>query len=249
MKRFPAVIAFFCLAGPAYAKHHHFQAVVADPYIELHTGPGRGYPIFHVVDEGETIDVLKRRTSWFKVRTQRGHPGREIEGWVSAAQLSKTLDLSGRPTRIENADRGDFARRHWEMGVLAGDFDGANIISAYGAYSLTANLSVELWASQITGDVSNGWMVNADIVHVPFPEWRIAPFFSLGTGVIRIEPKATLVQAPDRTDQLAHIGAGLRSYLSRRFVLRAEYRSYVVFTSRNDNEEINEWKLGFSFFF
>ena len=31
--------------------------------------------------------------------------------------------------------------------------------------------------------------------------------------------------------------------------LRAEYKSHVVFTSRNDNEEVDEWKLGFAFFF
>ena len=53
----------------------------------------------------------------------------------------------------------------------------------------------------------------------------------------------------DRTDSVAHAGAGVRAYLTRRFVFRAEYKAYVVFTSRNDNEEIREWKAGFSFFF
>jgi hypothetical protein len=32
-----------------------------------------------------------------------------------------------------------------------------------------------------------------------------------GTGVIRIEPKGTLVQTPSRTDQLAYVGAWARS--------------------------------------
>jgi hypothetical protein len=31
--------------------------------------------------------------------------------------------------------------------------------------------------------------------------------------------------------------------------VRAEYRHHMVFTSRNENEEINEWKLGLAFFF
>jgi hypothetical protein len=48
---------------------------------------------------------------------------------------------------------------------------------------------------------------------------------------------------------MANAGFGVRSYLARRFVFRAEYKSYVVFTSRDDNEEIGEWKAGFSFFF
>jgi hypothetical protein len=32
-------------------------------------------------------------------------------------------------------------------------------------------------------------------------------------------------------------------------MFRAEYRSYVLFTSRDENEEIDEWKGGFAFFF
>ena len=48
---------------------------------------------------------------------------------------------------------------------------------------------------------------------------------------------------------MALAGAGFRVYLTRRFVFRTEYKTYVAFTSRDDNEEIREWKAGFSFFF
>ena len=54
---------------------------------------------------------------------------------------------------------------------------------------------------------------------------------------------------PDRTDQLAHVGAGVRVYLARRFVFRAQYKNYVIFQSTDDNQEIDEWKAGFSVFF
>jgi hypothetical protein len=82
-----------------------------------------------------------------------------------------------------------------------------------------------------------------------FPEKRWSPFFTLGAGAIRTEPKATLVDTLDRRDSMALAGAGFRVYLTRRFVFRTEYKTYVAFTSRDDNEEIREWKAGFSFFF
>ena len=66
--------------------------VVADPYIEMHTGPGDGYPIAIVVERDEEIAVLKRRTGWFKIRSPRG-----AEGWVSASQLEQTMQPSGVP--------------------------------------------------------------------------------------------------------------------------------------------------------
>jgi hypothetical protein len=71
----------------------------------------------------------------------------------------------------------------------------------------------------------------------------------LGAGVIHTSPKSTIIQGPDRTDQIGHVGVGFRVYATRRFLLRAEYKSYVVFTSRDENEEVEEWKVGFAFFF
>ena len=89
------------------------------------------------------------------------------------------------------------------------------------------------------------------LMHVFVPEWRLSPYFTLGTGVIYTEPKSTLVQAEDRDDQIGYVGGGLQFYLTRRFMLRfAEYRHNIIFTSRNDNEEVDEWKyVGFAFFF
>ena len=42
---------------------------------------------------------------------------------------------------------------------------------------------------------------------------------------------------------------GARIYLARRFMLRAEYRQYMVLTDRDDNEELEAWKLGVSVYF
>jgi uncharacterized protein YgiM (DUF1202 family) len=233
-----------CASAVAYGKGDVYTVRIADPYIEMHTGPGSGYPIFHVADQGEMLEIQKRHTDWFRVRTQRGETG-----WVRAEQLARTLQDDGTQTEVKNPTRDDYLKRKWESGVQLGDFEGANIISGYVGYMFTENISTELWGSHFTGAFSDGWMVTANVVHQPFPTWWISPYFTLGTGVIHIEPKATLVQSADRTDQTAVVGFGLRSHLTRRFMLRAEYKSYVVFTSRDDNEELREWTAGFSFFF
>ncbi len=220
------------------------QVAVADPYLEMHTGPGRGYPVFHVVDRGESVSIVRQRTTWYLVRNDDG-----IEGWVDRDQMELTLKPDGEAFDVDRAGIEDFTNAKWELGVLAGDFGGANIVSLYGGYSLNPNVSIEVWGSQILGNFSNGWMGSVNVVHEAFPEWRISPFFTLGAGAIHTEPKSTIVQGEDRTDQIGHVGAGFRIYATRRFVLRAEYKSYVVFTSRDDNEEVEEWKVGFAFFF
>ena len=220
------------------------KVAVADPYLEMHTGPGRGYPIFHVVDRGETVEIVMQRTDWFLVRNAK-----DVEGWVDRAQMNKTLAPDGSAFDIKQANLEDFTNAKWELGVLAGDFGGANIVSLYGGYSLNPNVAVEVWGSQILGNFSNGWTASVNVVHEAWPDWRVSPFFTLGAGVIHTEPKSTIIQGEDRTDQIGHVGAGLRVFATRRFLIRAEFKSYVVFTSRNENEEVEEWKVGFAFFF
>jgi len=239
-----ALVQFAIAAHAAGAEREPREVAIADAYIELHTGPGRGYPVFFVAERGEQIALLKRRTEWFKVQVARGQ-----EGWVHFEQLATTLELDGEPFDLPALGFSEYAARRWEVGALYGDFGGANVIAAYGSRSFTPNLSGELWVSQALGRFSDSTMATVNIVHLMYPDWRASPYFTLGAGVINTEPKATLVATTDRTDSLATAGAGVRMYLTRRFVFRAEYKAHVVFTSRNDNEEVREWKAGFSFFF
>jgi uncharacterized protein YgiM (DUF1202 family) len=219
------------------------EVVVEDPYLDLHVGPGRGYPVFYIAERGEHVAVLKRRTDWFKVRVPRGE-----EGWVSLEQLERTLGLDGKHFEVPGFELSDYTHRRWEVGAMYGDFGGANLIAAYGEFSLNENIAIEAWASQALGRFSDSKLLSLDVVETFYPEKRFSPYFVLGGGIVTTEPKATLVATTDRTDRAAHAGLGLRAYLTRRFVFRAEYKDYVIFTGRNDNEEIREWIAGLSFF-
>lgn len=230
-------------ASFAWWESYQPEVVVADPYVEMHTGPGRGYPIHHVVGQGDSVTVLKRKTSWYRVRTARGK-----EGWVNRESIRDTLDLDGQPVQMDAIGFSDYGRRDWEFGVSTGDFGGAASISGYLGYSLTRNISLQVEGSQILGDFSDGYMGSANIVMHPFPQWRVSPFFTIGSGIITIKPQSTIVQAEDRTDEIVHAGLGANAYLSDRFLLRVEYKRHTVLTSRDDNEEINQWKVGFSIF-
>jgi hypothetical protein len=244
MARLIACALLLCLAGIATARAEGLEVIVADAYLELRTGPGRGFPIVHVVERGAKVRVLKRRTDWFQVLDADGR-----EGWVHRRQMSETLVPAGMRMEIDDPAREDFGAHRREVGLLIGDFGGANIVTAYGAYAFNAHLSGELALSHLLGNFSDGQIASIGVTHVPRPDWRIQPFFSLGTGMIRVQPKGTLVNTPDRTDQLAYVGAGVRAYLARRFIIRGEYKEYVVFTDRDENEEAIEWKIGFAFFF
>jgi Bacterial SH3 domain len=242
-----ALLGLWLTAGPrsAQAAGAYLQVFVRTPYLEMHTGPGRGYPVFNVVDRDDSVDVLKRFTDWFKVRTSRG-----LEGWVSAHDLESTVLADGSHFHYEVGDLNSFTSHRFEAGAFFyGDYGGASAVSAYGAVFANPNLAAELSVGEFLGTASNGTTVDLGLVHIFYPQARLAPFVMLGTGLVHIEPKATLVQPDYRTEQSAYVGGGLRYYLTRRFFLRGEFKEHVIFTNRNQNQQVDEWKFGFAFFF
>jgi hypothetical protein len=226
------------------AARQYLQLFVSQPYLELHTGPGRGYPVFHVVPRDGSVDVLFRRTDWFKVRTEQG-----VEGWASQGDMLKTVLADGSPFRFDLGDRAGFTSHRFEMGIFAGQYGGATLVSGFGSVSFNSQLALEGALGNYLGRFSNGVTADIGFAHVIAPEARCSPLLLLGVGLVHIEPKATLVQAANRTEQTAYVGGGVRYYLTRRFFLRAEYKAHYIFTKRNQNEDADEWKLGFAFFF
>ena len=235
------------LGAPAFAAGRADSVnsvVVKDPYLELHTGPGRGYPVAQVIDRGASVSLVRRRTDWIKVRNDRGR-----EGWVHRTQLERTLTPDGEPVRVAGPSPEGRLEHRWETSIGTGDFDGASMVTASAQYALTRSLVVRADASHLLGNFSNGWLVTAGIAHIFMPHWRVSPFVGIGGGVVHVSPEATLVQPADRTDETAYAGIGLRGFLTDRFLLQTEYRKFQVFTSRDENEEIDAWTVAFTYFF
>jgi hypothetical protein len=222
----------------------HVEVIVADAFLELHTGPGRGYPVFRVIPRGEKIEILFRRTDWFRVRDEH-----DKEGWARRSEMQETLLASGAKLPLEDLGHRDYDNQPWEAGAETGNFGGGNVNSLWVGYSLNQNLAAEFNVSQTLGTADNSVIALVGLTHTPRPDWRFAPFLQLGTGIIEIQPKATIIAPPNRKEQLAYYGIGAKFYLTRRFILRADYRSYVIFTKLDQNEERNEWKAGFGFYF
>ncbi len=232
------------VSAPAGASSEPIEVVVQDPYIDLHTGPGRGFPITVSIERGATVTLVRQRTDWIEVQTDRGQ-----HGWVHRSQLAGTLTTSGAEVKIAGPGPDARTAHKWEIGVASGEMAGASVVELNGAWLMSDSLMLRADVSQIMGNSSNSWLVSAGLAHLFKPEWRISPFIGVGVGVIRTTPKTTLIDTQDRTDTTAYGAAGFRGYLTDRFLLQAEYRGFVVFTDRDDNEENDEWLVGFTYFF
>ena len=123
------------------------SVTVADPYLELRTGPGRGFPVFHVVERGETVRVERGAPtgsrSWTPTGARAGHK----------AQMAETLLPAGVKLEIDDPAREDFGTHRREAGLLLGDYGGANVVNVYGAYAFNEHLAAELALAHILGNL------------------------------------------------------------------------------------------------
>ncbi|MEM0954479.1 MAG: SH3 domain-containing protein [Pseudomonadota bacterium] len=235
------ILVWLLSAGAAAGE---MESRVADPFVEMRTAPGRGYPVFYVAERGETITLLKRRTDWIKLRNERG-----VEGWAHIDSVGRTLNAQGEALAFHAPNLSSFGQRRWEAGLMVGDFGDTDAVTLYGGWHFTRNLSLETHVTENFGDFSDGRQATLSLVHQMFPDWRYSPFISIGGGIRETSPRATLVETEDRVDNLASVGAGLRIYLTRRLILRMQYKNNVIMTDRDDDEEIHEWQIGLSAFY
>jgi len=242
LKEDPALAPEKGIVEPEYVRVR-----IADPFIELHTGPGTGYPIYHVVDRGEDVEVMRRKTDWFKIRTDDGKTG-----WASREQMRQTLLPTGEQFQVLELDQDDFAARRWVLGVTGGEFESAPVFTLFTAYSFTENLAAELHFGQTVGRKSSSTFLKTNLVMQPLPDLKYSPYLTLGMGEIEVDPSATLIAPVEETNTFAQFGVGIQRYISRSFLFRLELNEYIIFaadSTRNDNEEVNEWKFGFAVFF
>ncbi|MBX2810024.1 MAG: SH3 domain-containing protein [Cellvibrionaceae bacterium] len=220
------------------------EVVVTTGFINVHTGPNRGTPIFHVLEKDETVRLVKMKTDWIKIATAKG-----IEGWVHRRYMDNTLGINGEQVDLGTPSREDFSLRRWEIGFNVGQLDSTPSLGIYGAWRFSAHLSAELGFSQATGNFSNSRFMSWGLVHQPFPQWRISPFFTLSSGRVDISPNTSLTQSQDRSDNFFMVGTGAYYYLAHRFTIRFAYNDYTTLPDRDANENVTEWTLGLSSFF
>ncbi|RZA07143.1 MAG: hypothetical protein EOO68_03845 [Moraxellaceae bacterium] len=234
----------FGFFGDEDANEGPMEVTVNDAFINVYNGAGRGYPIFHVVERDEKITLLKMHTDWIKIRTERG-----ITGWIKRNDVLLTLGPDGNKPDFPDMSKTEYLVDKFELGAAYGDFDGAKGFNLNLGYRFTKNLSAELRAAENTGEFSDSQILAVALVHQPFPEWRVSPYLSVGAGTIKTMPSSTLVQTEDRSDNVLQASLGAYVHVTGRFFLRFDVTNDYILTSRNANEEVKEWKAGFSVFF
>ncbi len=241
-----AALAFASLAAlPARGADPVYERVeVRDPYLELRTGPGRAFPVFHVVSRGDSVEIELRHTDWFKVRTAKG-----MEGWVDRAQLERTLTATGTPKSFRDVLLDDYLHRRLEFGAGWGHFETDPVLKLWATYNFVETLAVEVSAGQVQGSYSgtNFWQI--DMLVMPWSDKRLEPFFGVGVGRIQNVPNASLVNAVTTNANMANAMIGVRYHLTDKLIARLDWAAYTALIDQGRTAQYHALTGGLSFFF
>ena len=226
------VLTLLGLSNSLLAEAGKQQVIIEDSYVDLHTGPGRGYPITYSVEQGQTVTIQGQRTGWVKVNTHR-----DVSGWARATDL---LPLSTNSATFYNS---------WQVGLGLGDFEGARATSLIAGYRLSEHFTMEVFLTEALGDFSDSQIARVQLNHQFLPSKRWSPFFGLGAGVVKNSTDATLIKTQESTNNLLTVSFGARYRIDGRYRISLECNNHTILTSNSNNEEKTEWTFGINAFF
>jgi hypothetical protein len=249
VRRLALCLACAAVLAPAHAADEKpapktEQLQVTAPFLEMHTGPGRGFPVFFVVERSQWITVELRHTDWYRVRAEGGQVG-----WVHRQQLESTLTAAGGRKTFREVLLDDYLNRRLELGAAWGRFKSEPMLKFWTGYRISDTLSFEGTVGQVQGVFSGTdfWQLGVNVE--PWSHKRLSPFFGIGAGKFKNIPNTSLVSAQTTTVNMAGATIGLRYHLTDRFVARTDYTFYTAFLNERRSGEYRAVSLGLSFFF
>ncbi len=244
--RWGVFVLLFIWVNTTFAEDN-LVLMVKEPFVNVHTGPSSLHPVFYVVERGETIIVVLQKTQWIKIKMQNNKTG-----WVNEKDIKRTVYRSGETVEFDEVDFDEYVNRRIEVGVQAGSLETSPSFSLTAAYLFNELFSTQLSYGKSIGSLSSIALLSVDALMTPFPEAAYSPYFLLGAGQATLTPHTTLINPKTTRSSIAKVAVGFRKYLGERFVVRFEWANYILFSADIDadsNEEVIEWKVGFSTFF
>jgi hypothetical protein len=217
---------------------------VAEPFLELHTGPGRGYPVFFVVERQQWVVVELRRTDWFRVRAEGGQVG-----WVPRPRLEATLTEGGGTKTLRDLVIDDYLARRVEFGGALGRFNTEPMLKLWLQYRLADTVGAEFTVGQVQGLYSGTDFWHLGLTSEPWSDRRFSPFLSVGLGKFANDPNHSLVDAVPVNAKLGNLTLGLRWHATERFTARLDWSLYTAFVSDARSTEYRAVTAGVGFFF
>lgn len=229
---------------------------VIDAYADVRTGPGRGYKIFHSIEQGESIQLRNWRPGWYEIQTETNQTG-----WASARDIARTIQATGEPADIPSIGYGDFLTKTWWTGFSSGYFasgiyDDADALSIQGGYRFLSWLTLGMEYGRLYRSNTSGNYYGGILQVEPYAQWKVSPQLKLGLGRLDTVSQPKQGENTIRDSDYHFVSLGMAYYVGRKFLIESEVKQYFFKLDNEINNAVVETdknasvlQIGFKTFF
>ncbi len=215
---------------------------VTEAFLDIHSGPGQGYPKFYIAEHSELVYLRKYQSDWYQVELKNAAGQTTIKGWMPDAVINAAL-ANEFPEQNKLAEHGN-----WFVGTAGGTFAGETMLQAKLGYFFSDKIWAEFAVSEVLENLSNSTLQQINLLHQPLGQKTFSPFFGLGFGYFKNKPFQTTINQQDSESAFMNVNIGLHWYLSERLLLRGDFKNYVLALNDDAFDSHQEYSAGFSVF-
>lgn len=215
---------------------------VTEAFLDIHTGPGAGYPKFYIAEHNEFIYISKYQSDWYQVELRNAAGQASVKGWMPAAIINPAL-------AAELPEQNSLNKRSkWFVGTAGGAFAGETMIQGKLGYFFSEKIWAEFAVSEVLENLSSSRLYQINLLHQPLGQQTLSPFFGIGFGYFENTPFQTTINQQDSESAFMNVDLGIHWYLSEGFILRGDFKNYVIALSDDNFDSHQEYSAGFTVF-
>jgi len=219
-------------------------AKVSASYVEIKSGPGKGYPIIYIAEKDELVDFTAVRTDWYQVRTEDGH-----FGWINKSDMPNQLEILDDSFEFTDEAKKVAARsKPIDIGFSSGIMNDEPTVNLFikRHQSYFMSLEAELGFTRGLNDRQD-YLAFSVLAH-PFIEFTYQPHIIVGLGRMRVESLDSTTNTR-YVDQgfMGKAGVGFTRNLSKRLNIRGDITQYSVDVPQGSLNHYSALTLGASY--
>lgn len=215
------------------------MVTVEQAYVDVHTGPGIGFPVFTVIERGHRFNVLAEQGPWFKVQSDR----QEV-GWVAGEAIA--VDAVNHSPRVSfaAAEHAYNSARNYMVGVDGGMLWRDYVYRLSGSYHMLKGLHMDMMYAQSAGLYMMSNYYSVGLQWYLWSEQRFSPSLFVAGGELQGNPRATLYPALKTQAGFVSGGLSVRMRMTDRFFIRTGVGIVSIQQSKVSQPNFWEWQIG-----
>lgn len=212
--------------------------MVIGPLIDVHKGPGKGYPVMNTLEHGEFIQLLRQYTNWVQIQAKG-----QAKGWIHVADYQKIVDLNGR--KLTSSQHRQLKSGTFAAQLAFGTVDSSKQFQGGIGYYVSEQLRFDAILSHISEDFLQGRQIfgqfTFDFNHIN--SWT--PYVHMGFGLFDSDGT---IAGQSQFDSFK-FGGGVRRPIYEKIEATVEIGRDLILTAESANIHADTVRLGFITFF